>query len=105
MRRTDNRSTRLVVTALLVSGILLAPGCATLAHRNARTYSAETNTKTCATDGAVCPWLVGDALLLIPGVIPGVVAFIVDFSTGEWQHGGRTRTADASTFRTVAAED
>ena len=109
MRRINNRATRLAVAALLINTTWLMPGCATLAHRNAQSHSGNANARTCASDGAVCPWIVGDALLLIPGIVPGVIAFIVDFSTGEWQHGGSARTADTSgdapAVRTVAATD
>ncbi len=31
------------------------------------------------------PWLLGDAALLIPFVVPGVIAFGVDFATGAWR--------------------
>lgn len=34
----------------------------------------------------MCPWLIGDAVLLVPFILPGVVAFIVDFGTGAWRH-------------------
>lgn len=31
------------------------------------------------------PWLIGDGLLIIVGVIPGLIAFGVDFGTGAWR--------------------
>jgi len=31
--------------------------------------------------------MAADAAWLLAGVVPGVVAFIVDFSTGAWNHG------------------
>ena len=31
------------------------------------------------------PWLLGDTALLIPFIIPGVIAFGVDFGTGAWR--------------------
>lgn len=78
---------RTIVMLLLLSHITLASGCATIAHRHS--YSPPNSSKqTCQLDSTPCPWLVGDALLLIPGIIPGVIAFIVDFSTGEWRHAG-----------------
>ena len=97
MRKRDNRLVRLTVSALLVaSNIWLVPGCATLAHRNSHSKPGKTSATACAADGAVCPWLVGDALLLIPGVVPGVIAFIVDFGTGAWRHEGLELTADST---------
>ena len=78
---------RRTIAALLVIGHLsLASGCATIAHKNAYTYGSKG--EPCHSDGVTCPWLIGDALLLIPGVVPGVSAFIVDFSTGAWRHDG-----------------
>src|SRR3990172_5732297 len=85
---------RRLVSVMLAAGLTVSSGCATLAHRNAN--SAYSQTKSCGRSAEACPWLVGDALLLIPFLIPGVIAFIVDFSTGEWKHGeysGEVRTA------------
>ena len=31
------------------------------------------------------PWLIGDAALLIPFIIPGVIAFGIDVGTGAWR--------------------
>jgi len=71
----------------------LSSGCATLAHRN----SPSNGTTHCDSGGEYCPWLIGDALLLIPGIVPGVIAFVVDFGTGEYQHGGATAARAAQT--------
>jgi len=83
--------------ALSMAGcISLSSGCATLAHRNS--YDGK-NRMHCDQQGNVCPWLVGDALLLLPGIVPGVIAFIVDFGTGAWNHdlaGGRKSNEDDS---------
>ncbi len=78
---------RTIAVLLLIGYASLASGCATIAHRHAYSFPNKSS-EPCRSDGAACPWLVGDALLLIPGVLPGVIAFIVDFSTGEWQHDG-----------------
>jgi hypothetical protein len=56
-------------------------GCCTIAHSGEiETWDDNTG------GGEACPWLIGDALLLIPGIVPGVIAFVVDFATGEWRH-------------------
>ena len=55
----------------------------------------------CQGKGHVCPWLVGDAAWLFAGVVPGVVAFIVDFGTGAWNHGP---DGDDTEFRTASDE-
>ena len=78
---------RTIAALLLIGHVSLASGCATIAHRNAYSFPNKSS-EPCHSDGATCPWLIGDALLLIPGVVPGVIAFIVDFSTGAWQHDG-----------------
>lgn len=31
------------------------------------------------------PWLLGDAVLLLPGLVPGLIAFGIDFYTGAWR--------------------
>ena len=78
---------RRTVALLLVVGMLaLNSGCATLAHRSSASGHGEQSTVNCNGEGDVCPWLLGDAGLLLLGVVPGVIAFIVDFSTGAWQH-------------------
>ncbi len=74
------------LTAVLAAALLLSgSGCATLAHRNSAGHRAR-STEMCKGDESVCPWLAGDAAWLLAGVIPGVVAFIVDFGSGAWKH-------------------
>lgn len=78
---------RLGFAALLVgSNLWLSSGCATLAHRSSASGQRVRSTSNCAGAGDTCPWLLGDALLLIPGIVPGVIAFAVDFGTGAWRH-------------------
>lgn len=87
------------LTALVCGlAITLSSGCATLAHRNRPTDSR----MHCDGGGEYCPWLIGDALLLIPGIVPGVIAFIVDFGTGEWRHSTGT-AANVTEADTVAS--
>ena len=43
-------------------------------------------TEYCTGSGDTCPWLWADASLLLLGVVPGVIALIVDFGSGAWQH-------------------
>ena len=77
---------RSVALMLVVSMVALTSGCATLAHRSSAGGQRERSTVDCNGEGDVCPWLLGDAGLLLLGVVPGVIAFIVDFSTGAYQH-------------------
>ncbi len=81
-----HRVHRFVAYSLIVGVGWLSPGCATLAHRHGGAVQASGASLECEGRGEVCPWLIGDAALLILGVIPGVVAFVVDFSTGAWEH-------------------
>ena len=74
------------VVASLVGLLLVNNGCATLAHRSSYDYEGKHTVASCTGEDGVCPWLVGDALLLIPGAVPGVIAFCVDFGTGAWHH-------------------
>ncbi len=85
---TMKRNTlRLWFAALLVASNLgLSSGCATLAHRSSVSGERVRSSSHCAGAGDTCPWLLGDALLLIPGIVPGVIAFAVDFGTGAWRH-------------------
>lgn len=63
-------------------------GCCTIAHRTGTTRDGQAKASWCdGTPSGACPWLIGDGLLLIPFIVPGVIAFVVDFSNGEWQHG------------------
>jgi len=75
----------------LAAGLALlvgTSGCCTIAHQSGTTRDGQAKAPSCdRTPPGTCPWIVGDALLLIPGIIPGVIAFIVDFSNGEWNHG------------------
>ncbi len=78
-------------------------GCCTIAHSGEiETWDDNTG------GGEACPWLIGDALLLIPGIVPGVIAFVVDFATGEWRHAGAYRAGEPlsaiARMRSVPAE-
>ena len=88
------RFRRVVASLLIASTLSLTSGCATLAHRSSFSASDRHSGTACGGGGEVCPWLIGDALLLFAGVIPGVIAFAVDFGTGCWRHpdGGEART-------------
>jgi hypothetical protein len=89
MHNLIRRLSKVCVAGLLLAGQLAwTGGCATLAHRSGNNHDAQLAACECGRPGEVCPWLVGDALLLIPGIVPGAIAFIVDFSTGEWRHPG-----------------
>ncbi len=96
MYPSNHRSRLSAAVLLIASGLCLSSGCATLAHRNSYSYHHKEAVVSCEDKSEVCPWLVGDALLLIPGVVPGVVAFAVDFGTGAWQHDTHLGTADES---------
>ena len=92
-----NVGTRLL-SAALAAAVSDSGGCATLAHRNSHSYEGKEKVSSCARGEGVCPWLIGDALLLIPGILPGVIAFIVDFGTGAWHHdnlSGEVQTGSA----------
>ena len=77
---------RLIVSMLIVSTICTFNGCATLAHRTSPSIQSEQRLLYCDGRGDVCPWLWGDAGLLLLGIVPGVLAFGVDFGTGAWRH-------------------
>jgi hypothetical protein len=81
----NHLGTRLI-SAVLAGGLSIFGGCATLAHRSSHDYEGKKNVTSCDREGSVCPWLIGDALLLLPFLIPGVIAFCVDFGTGAWKH-------------------
>lgn len=88
---------RVVASLLIVSHLCLYSGCATLAHRASASGQRDRSTASCDGNGDVCPWLAGDAGLLLLGIVPGVIAFIVDFGTGAWKHadaGEVTRATD-----------
>ena len=87
-------SRRRVVMLLLVASLSVMPGCATLAHRSSYSYPGKQAVTSCDGKSTVCPWLVGDAVLLLPGVVPGVIAFAVDFGTGAWRHDEFAATAN-----------
>ena len=42
------------------------------------------------------PFLLGDAALLLVGVVPGVVALAVDFATGSWRYLEEEQTVEVS---------
>ena len=87
MGHAANSTIRHTVTMGVIAGILCSStGCAPIAHRSSYSYAGKESVTSCESASGVCPWLVGDALLLLPGIVPGVVAFIVDFSTGAWRH-------------------
>lgn len=69
--------------AMIVSQSL---GCATMAHRSSMSNTPVRRTADCNGVGEVCPWVAGDTLLLFAGVLPGLIAFAVDYSTGAWNH-------------------
>ena len=97
------RCSRLSVAAMMAASSLgLSSGCATLAHRSSVSGERVASTSSCGSEGDVCRWLVGDALLLIPGIVPGVIAFVVDFGTGAWRHDSYPETADRSDDEEVA---
>ena len=91
-----NAARRTVAALLIASHLVLSSGCATLAHRSSVSGERVRHTSNCAGGGEVCPWLLGDAALLLLGIVPGVIAFIVDFGTGAWQHQGETQVRTAS---------
>jgi hypothetical protein len=70
----------LAVTALLATAAPMLAGCAYILHPERR------GNRGGAIDGGM---LVCDILWLLPGIIPGVVALIVDFSNGAIYVGGR----------------
>ena len=77
---------RLAAFALIVSTPCWLSGCATLAHRSSYVYEGKKAVTACEHKTRVCPWLIGDGLLLLPGIVPGVIALVVDFGTGAWEH-------------------
>ena len=81
-----NEVRRTVAVLLITTHLALYSGCATLAHRSSVTGQQMRVTSNCDGTGDVCPWLAADAGLLLLGVVPGVVALIVDFGTGAWHH-------------------
>lgn len=97
MRTIEKNLLRRLVSFLLVVVYLpIATGCATLAHRSSVSGERVRSTSNCAGAGEVCPWLLGDAGLLLLGIVPGVIAFIVDFGTGSWQHPAASEIRTAS---------
>ena len=77
---------RWVASVLVAANLCLSGGCATLAHRSSYSYTGKKTVTSCESKGTICPWLIGDALLLLPGLVPGLIAFAVDFGTGAWRH-------------------
>jgi hypothetical protein len=86
---------RFVAITLVAGHLALASGCATLAHRSSVSGKYVRSTAQCTGAGDTCPWIWGDAGLLLLGVVPGVVAFIVDFSNGAIHHNHPTEVRDA----------
>ena len=94
MCRLDSAILRYGAVGLLLAGNLsTTTGCATLAHRSSYSYQGKQSATACEGRGTVCPWLIGDALLLVVGIVPGVIAFAVDFGTGAWRHDDFAATA------------
>ena len=87
---------RSVASMLIVANLCLSSGCATLAHRSTLSGRGGQTSSSCRAQGEVCPWLIGDALLLLAGVVPGVIAFVVDFATGAWRHDAYAQEASPS---------
>ena len=102
MNLKTNGLRRYVVSVLAMVSLFWTSGCATLAHRSSASGQRVNATADCAGHGDTCPWLIGDALLLLPGVVPGVIAFAVDFGTGAWRHDGHADHARPSRDATVA---
>ena len=97
MRMMNQGAPRRFVALTLVAGhLVLANGCATLAHRSNVSGKYVASTVQCPGAGDRCPWIWGDAGLLLLGIVPGVVAFIVDFGTGAIQHDHPTEVRHAS---------
>ena len=86
---------RFVCVSLVAGHLALASGCATLAHRSAVSGQHVPATEYCTGSGDTCPWLWADAGLLLLGVVPGVIALIVDFGSGAWQHTHQRRVRQA----------
>jgi hypothetical protein len=96
MRCLHRTTTRQAIALVLIAGTLCwSTGCATLAHRSSYAYDGKELVTSCEHKTEICPWLIGDALLLLPGIVPGVIAFAVDFGTGAWHHDAYTATASA----------
>ena len=70
---------------MVAIALCCSSGCATMAHRGPSGDSVRVSSA-CKGKGHVCPWVAADAAWLLAGVVPGVVALIVDFSTGAWNH-------------------
>ncbi|RME40183.1 MAG: hypothetical protein D6788_03940 [Planctomycetota bacterium] len=86
MNTTRMRNRHRLGTWLAIGSLLASSGCATLAHRSSVSGRYVRHTANCTGEGDKCPWLASDALLLFAGIVPGVVAFAVDFSSGAWKH-------------------
>lgn len=105
MKFATKRSRLSVAAMMAASSLGLSSGCATLAHRSSVSGKHVAHTSSCSGAGDVCGWLVGDALLLIPGIVPGVIAFVVDFGTGAWRHDSYPETAGQSDDELVLANE
>ncbi len=97
MRMMNQGALRRFVAITLVAGhLVLASGCATMAHRSSVSGQYVRSTAQCTGAGGTCPWIWADAGLLLLGVVPGVVAFVVDFGTGAIHHDHPTEVRQAS---------
>ena len=97
MRMMNQSAPRRFVAVTLVAGhLVLLNGCATLAHRSNVSGKYVASTVQCPGAGDTCPWIWGDAGLLLLGVVPGVIAFAVDFSTDAIHHDYPTEVRHAS---------
>ena len=94
---------RWIGSVLVVATVCWTSGCATLAHRSSVSGQGVRTTSNCGGQGGACPWLIGDALLLLPGIVPGVIAFAVDFGTGAWRHDAYADAASPSDDATVTS--
>ncbi len=82
MHTTASRAALAATTVAAIS----AHGCATMAHKVKPSGLHMRKTEKCEGLNKVCPWVVADIALLFAGVVPGVIALVVDFGTGAWDH-------------------
>lgn len=82
---TKTKRYRTMVTLLIAGMGYATTGCATLAHQT-RPGQRFNPVAACDGESGPCPYMAGDAALLMMGVVPGAIALVVDFSTGAWMH-------------------